>query len=218
MKLLIIEDDENIVSFLSKGLKEEGHILEFSLDGEEGEYLASTNKYDLIVLDWMLPSKDGIEILKSLRKKDISIPILMLTAKNEIENRVLGLKEGADDYLAKPFAFIEFIARIEALYRRSFLNTKNIFIIDELLIDIDKKTVSKNDELISLTAKEYEFLLFLIKNKNSMVSNRMIEEQLWNSEEFIYSNVIQVTVYNLRKKIGKEYIKSFRGLGYKIEF
>jgi DNA-binding response OmpR family regulator len=120
--------------------------------------------------------------------------------------------------LAKPFAFIEFIARIEALYRRSFLNTKNIFIIDELLIDIDKKTVSKNDELISLTAKEYEFLLFLIKNKNSMVSNRMIEEQLWNSEEFIYSNVIQVTVYNLRKKIGKEYIKSFRGLGYKIEF
>lgn len=218
MKLLIIEDDENIVSFLSKGLKEEGHILEFSLDGEEGEYLASTNKYDLIVLDWMLPSKDGIEILKSLRKKDISIPILMLTAKNEIENRVLGLKEGADDYLAKPFAFIEFIARIEALYRRSFLNTKNIFIIDELLIDIDKKTVSKNDELISLTAKEYEFLLFLIKNKNSMVSNRMIEEQLWNSEEFIYSNVIQVAVYNLRKKIGKEYIKSFRGLGYKIEF
>lgn len=218
MKLLIIEDDENIVSFLSKGLKEEGHILEFSLDGEEGEYLASTNKYDLIVLDWMLPSKDGIEILKSLRKKDISIPILMLTAKNEIDNRVLGLKEGADDYLAKPFAFIEFIARIEALYRRSFLNTKNIFIIDELLIDIDKKTVSKNDELISLTAKEYEFLLFLIKNKNSMVSNRMIEEQLWNSEEFIYSNVIQVTVYNLRKKIGKEYIKSFRGLGYKIEF
>lgn len=217
MKILLIEDDTHIVSFLQRGLVEEGHSIDTALDGEEGEYLASINAYDLIILDWMLPSKNGIEILNSLRKKNISTSVLMLTAKGEIDDKVLGLNSGADDYLSKPFSFKELLARIDAIYRRSLSDGKNIIVINDLNIDISKKIVKKEDVKILLTAKEYELLLFLIKNKNSMVSNGMIEEQLWNNEEFTNSNVIQVTIYHLRKKIGKDLIKSFRGLGYKIE-
>lgn len=217
MKILLIEDDENIVSFLSRGLKEDDHIIEMATDGEDGEYLALNNSYDLIVLDWMLPSKNGIEILQELRKQNISTPVLMLTAKSETENKVKGLNVGADDYLSKPFSYIEFIARIEALYRRSVSGGSNLITFKNLTIDINKKIVKQDDNELTLTAKEYELLLFLIKNKNAMVSNSMIEEQLWNNEEFINSNVIQVTIYTLRKKIGKEFIQSFRGLGYKIE-
>jgi len=217
MKILLIEDDHNIVSLLKRGLVEDGHSIETSKDGEEGEYLATMNNYDLIILDWMLPNKEGIEILKSLRKKNITIPVLMLTAKSEIDDKVLGLNHGADDYLSKPFSYKELIARIEAIYRRSLSGGKNEVLINDLNIDINKKIVKKENIEISLTAKEYELLLFLIKNKNSMVSNGMIEQQLWNTEEFINSNVIPVTIYNLRKKIGKNLIKSFRGLGYKIE-
>jgi DNA-binding response OmpR family regulator len=217
MKILLVEDDTNIVSFLQRGLIEEGHSIDTSLDGEEGEYLASINSYDLIILDWMLPSKNGIEILNSLREKDISTSVLMLTAKSEIDDKVLGLNSGADDYLAKPFSFKELNARIDAIYRRSLSDGKNIIIVKDLQIDIHKKVVKKQNIEILLSSKEYELLLFLIKNKNSMVSNGMIEEQLWNNEEFTNSNVIQVTIYNLRKKIGKDLITSFRGLGYKIE-
>ena len=217
MKILVIEDDPNILSLLKRGLVEDGHFIETSEDGEEGEYLASMNNYDLIILDWMLPNKEGIEILKSLRKKNITIPVLMLTAKSEIDDKVLGLNHGADDYLSKPFSYKELIARIEAIYRRSLSDGKNEIIINDLTIDMNKKIVKKENAEISLTAKEYELLLFLIKNKNSMVSNGMIEQQLWNTEEFINSNVIPVTIYHLRKKIGKDLIKSFRGLGYKIE-
>lgn len=217
MKILLIEDDAHIVSFLERGLVEEGHSIDTALDGEEGEYLASINTYDLIILDWMLPSKNGIEVLNSLRKKNISTSVLMLTAKGEIDDKVLGLNSGADDYLSKPFSFKELIARIDAIYRRSLSDGKNTILINDLNIDISKKIVKKEDIEILLTAKEYELLLFLIKNKNSMVSNGMIEEQLWNNEEFTNSNVIQVTIYHLRKKIGKNLIKSFRGLGYKIE-
>ena len=217
MKILLIEDDSNIVSFLQRGLIEEGHSIDTSLDGEEGEYLACINSYDLIILDWMLPSKSGIEILNSLREKSISTSVLMLTAKSEIDDKVLGLNSGADDYLSKPFSFKELTARIDAIYRRSLSDGKNIITVKDLNIDINKRVVKKENSEILLSAKEYDLLLFLIKNKNSMVSNGMIEDQLWNNEEFTNSNVIQVTIYNLRKKIGKDLITSFRGLGYKIE-
>jgi DNA-binding response OmpR family regulator len=217
VKILLIEDDSNIVSFLQRGLIEEGHSIDTSLDGEEGEYLACINSYDLIILDWMLPSKSGIEVLNSLREKSISTSVLMLTAKSEIDDKVLGLNSGADDYLSKPFSFKELTARIDAIYRRSLSDGKNIITVKDLNIDINKRVVKKENSEILLSAKEYELLLFLIKNKNSMVSNGMIEDQLWNNEEFTNSNVIQVTIYNLRKKIGKDLITSFRGLGYKIE-
>jgi len=215
--MLIIEDDENILSILKRGFEEENYIIDTSSDGEEGEYLALTNSYDIILLDWMLPNKDGIEILEKIRAEAINTPIIMLTAKDEIDDKVKGLSNGADDYLGKPFSFKELLARVNALYRRSLATTTNKFELHDVVIDLDLKRVSKNDEQVVMTQKEFELLLFLIKNKNQLVSNNTIEEQLWNNEEYINSNVIQVTIYNLRKKLGKEFIKSSRGLGYKIE-
>jgi DNA-binding response OmpR family regulator len=217
VKLLIVEDDDNILSLIKRGFEEEGYIVDTASDGEDGEYLALSNKYDVIILDWMLPIKDGIEILESIRKEKIATPVMMLTAKTEIDDRVMGLTKGADDYLSKPFSFKELIARVQALYRRTVSISGNEIVIKDLVIDLDKKSVSLNGNLLTLTQKEYELLLFLVKNKNATVSNAMIEDQLWNDEHFVNSNVIQVTIYNLRKKIGKDFIKSFRGLGYKVE-
>lgn len=216
MKLLVIEDDENIASVLKRGFEEEDYIVECVFDGEDGEYLAITNTYDIIILDWMLPLKDGIEILKALKKNNITTPTIMLTAKDSIDDKVQGLSTGADDYLSKPFSFKELHARVLALYRRSVSDGRNTISIKNITIDIDKKIVKKDGIELTLTQKEYELLLFLIKNKNALVSNNMIQEQLWSEEEYINSNVIQVTIYNLRKKIGKEFITSSRGLGYKV--
>ncbi len=217
MKLLLVEDDENILSFLTRGFEEDGYIIDSAINGEDGEYLALSNNYDIIILDWMLPGKSGIDILTTLREKSIVTPIIMLTAKNEIDDKVLGLINGADDYLTKPFSFKELQARTQALYRRSISIATNTIKIKNIVIDIDAKSVKRNDTDLIFTQKEYELLLFLIKNKNKIVSNIMIEDQLWNNEEYINSNVIQVTIYNLRKQLGKEFIKSTRGLGYKIE-
>jgi len=217
MKILIIEDDEHILSFLTRGFNEDGHLVESSDDGEEGEYLAIVNHYDVIVLDWMLPHKSGIEIVQSLRNKQIHTPIMMLTAKAEVDDRVLGLRRGADDYLSKPFAYEELLARVEALYRRGVSGGSNLITVQNITLNLNAKSVKKEDEELLLSQKEFELLLFLVKNKNSMVTNAMIEEQLWSNMTSISSNVIPVTIYHLRKKIGKEMIKSFRGLGYKIE-
>ncbi len=217
MKILIIEDDESILSLLKRGFEEYRYIVEISNNGKDGEYLASLNNFDVIILDWMLPDSDGIEVLKSLRADEIKTPIIMLTAKGEINDRVLGLVSGADDYLCKPFSFKELKARVEALYRRSISDGKNSIKIRNITIDIDAKIIRKDKREIELSLKEYELLLFFIKHKNAIVSNAMIEEQLWSDEEYINSNVIAVTIYHLRKKIGKDFIKSFRGLGYKIE-
>lgn len=217
MKILIIEDDEHILSLLERGFSEYNYSVELATDGADGEYMASMNSYDVIVLDWMLPSKNGLEVLQELRDKNIKTPIIMLTAKADIDDRVLGLQNGADDYLPKPFSFKELRARVEALYRRTITSGSNTMQVKDILIDIDSKIVKKDDIELVLTQKEYELLLFLVKHKNAMVSNAMIEEQLWSEEEYINSNVIQVTIYHLRKKIGKDFIKSFRGLGYRVE-
>ncbi|DAB34745.1 MAG TPA: DNA-binding response regulator [Sulfurospirillum sp. UBA12182] len=217
MKILIVEDDENILSLLKDGFEEENYIVDVAMDGEDAQYLAQVNNYDTIILDWMLPIQSGIEVLQKLRDENINTPVIMLTAKDEIKNKVVGLKCGADDYLAKPFSFEELQARVEALYRRISFNGSNKIQIQNITIDTDKKIVQKDDAVVNLTLKEYDLLMFLIKNKNSYVSKFMIEDQLWNNQEFIASNVIEVTIFNLRKKLSKELIKNFKGLGYKIE-
>ncbi len=217
MKLLIIEDDKNILSLLQRAFSEDGYVLDSAMDGEEGEYLAIMNSYDVIILDWMLPLKNGIEVIRSLREKNITTPTIMLSAKGETEDKIAGLKHGADDYLSKPFSFAELEARVEALYRRNISQGVALLKIGEIEIDSNNKVVTKNKQRVELTSKEYELLIFLFKNKNAYVSNAMIEEQLWNNQEYMNSNVIQVTIYHLRKKLGKELIKSNRGLGYKVE-
>ncbi len=217
MKLLIIEDDENILSLLQRAFSEDGYVVDSAMDGEEGEYLAVVNSYDVIILDWMLPLKNGVEVISSLREKNITTPTIMLSAKGETEDKIVGLKHGADDYLSKPFSFAELEARVEALYRRNVSQGVTLLKIGDIEIDSDKRKVTKDEQRVELTSKEYELLMFFFKNKNAYVSNAMIEEQLWNNQEYINSNVIQVTVYHLRKKLGKELIKSNRGLGYKVE-
>jgi len=217
MKILIIEDDKHILSFLTRGFEEDGYVVDSATDGAEGEYLALEHSYDVIVLDWMLPSKDGLNIIQSLRQQKIATPILMLSAKSETCDKIHGLKSGADDYLPKPFSFEELVARVEALYRRDVSKGVNAMVVGDLSIELERKIVTRQGKEVQLSAKEYELLMFLLKYKNSMVSNAMIEEQLWNNQTYISSNVIQVTVYNLRKKLGKEFIQSSRGLGYKIE-
>ena len=217
MKILIIEDDKSILSMLKRGLEEENFVIDTAENGEDGEYLATTNRYDIIVLDWMLPERSGIEVLKNLREKEIFTPVLMLTAKDTTENKVEGLNNGADDYLPKPFSFDELIARLNAIYRRTVLKGSDKIVIDNIEIDFDAKIVKKDGKIIDLTAKEYELLEFLLSKRGSLVSTEMIQDQLWSNDEFISSNVIQVIVYRLRNKLSKTFIKSKRNLGYYIE-
>ena len=217
MKVLIIEDDESILNMLKRGLEDEDFVVDTALNGEDGEYLASTNHYDVIILDWMLPKKSGIEVLKSLRDKGILTPVLMLTAKDTTDNKIEGLNSGADDYLPKPFSFDELLARLNAIYRRSALKGSNKVTIGNIEIDFDAKLVKKDGKIVDLTAKEYELLEFLVANRGSLVSSQMIQDQLWNNDEFIESNVIQVIIYRLRNKLSKDLIKSKRNLGYYIE-
>jgi DNA-binding response OmpR family regulator len=217
MKILIIEDDEAILNMLKRGLEDEDFVVDTATNGEDGEYMAETNHYDVIILDWMLPSKEGIEVLKDIRKKGVLTPVLMLTAKDTTDNKIEGLNNGADDYLAKPFSFDELLARLNAIYRRSAMAGNDKIVIDNIEVDIESKVVRKDGKIVDLTAKEFELLEFLLANRGSVVSNEMIQEQLWNSEEFISSNVIQVIIYRLRNKLSKNLIKSKRNLGYFIE-
>ena len=200
MNLLIIEDDRDILSFLKRGLEEEDFNVDTAENGEIGEYKAVENIYDVIIVDWMLPEKSGIEVINSIRKTK-NTPVLMLTAKSTLNDKVEGFKSGADDYLVKPFEFEELLLRIEALYKRSLNSGKNIIKIKNLEIDMQIREVKKNKKLIKLNNKEYELLLLMIKNKNQILSNDMIKEYLWKETEYINSNVIAVTMYNLKKNL-----------------
>lgn len=219
MKILIIEDDEKIVNFLKKGLEEESYSIDYALNGEEGLYLATTNVYDLILLDIMLPLKDGITLCKELRKLNIEIPIIMLTAKDTTEDKIKGLDIGANDYLAKPFSFSELLARIRVQLRPKN-NFTTILRICDLELDLLKKIAKRANDLIVLTAKEFALLEFLIKNKNQVLSESVISESLSNMDDENMSNLVNVYIYRLRNKIDKPYdkklIHTIRGLGFKI--
>ncbi|MCG3651109.1 response regulator [Aliarcobacter butzleri] len=219
MKILIIEDDLKIINFLKKGLEEECYIVDFSTNGDEGLYLASINTYDLILLDIMLPIKDGIEVCKSLRSSNIQTPIIMLTAKDSIEDKIKGLDIGANDYLAKPFSFAELLARIRVQLRITTTTQTKLSIAD-LELDLLNKTASRANQNIVLTAKEFALLEYLIKNKNRVLSEITINEALSSFEDSNISNIVNVYIYRLRNKIDKNFenklIKTVRGIGFKI--
>ena len=218
MKLLLIEDDVHILSLLQKGFNESGYVTDSADNGEDGEYLVTTNSYDIIILDWMLPLKNGLKLLETLRQKNIDTPILMLTAKDTTTDKIDALQSGCDDYLSKPFEFKELEARVEALHRRYNKNyTNQTLILGDIKIDLKQRTLLKGTEEVHLSSKEQSVLFFLIKHKNSYVSKSFMEEMLYNTDQQISSNVVSVTIHNLRKKIGDKIIKNFRGLGYKIE-
>ncbi|MGA1932209.1 response regulator [Arcobacter sp. YIC-464] len=220
MKILIVEDDIKIVNFLKKGLEEEAYSVDFSLDGDEGFYLASVNEYDVILLDIMLPIKDGIEVCKSLRAQNINTPIIMLTAKNSTEDTIKGLDIGANDYLAKPFSFNELLARIRVQLRVKSENQTTVLKIDDLQLDLLTKTAQRANQKIELTAKEFSLLEYLVRNKNKVLSESVILSSLSNMEDSNISNIINVYIYRLRNKIDKPFekklIKTVRGMGFKI--
>ncbi|WP_375725078.1 response regulator transcription factor [Arcobacter sp. KX21116] len=220
MKILIIEDDVKIVNFLKKGLEEESYSIDYSHNGEEGLYLASVNSYDLILLDIMLPLLNGIEVCKKLRASNINTPVIMLTAKDSIEDTIKGLDIGANDYLPKPFSFSELLARIRVQLRAKDSN-QTILKIADLELDLLAKTAKRADKDITLTAKEFSLLEYLIKNQNKVLSETVLGSMLNNMDESNISNIVNVYIYRLRNKIDKPYekklIKTIRGLGFKID-
>jgi len=219
MKILIVEDDIKISAFLQKGLEEEKYIVDTSYDGSEALYLIELNKYDLILLDIMIPSINGIELCIKIREKNIDVPIIILSAKGSIEDKINGLDIGANDYISKPFSFDELSARIRVQLRKNN-NKNNILAVGDLSIDLNSKIVKRKNNIIELTLKEYILLEYLIVNKDTLVSEDMINEALWDMQSQTSSNIISVYMYRLRNKINKGYetqlIHTIRGRGYKI--
>jgi len=219
MRILIVEDDEKIANFLQKGLKEESYRIDHTIDGFEAVYLGQVNQYDLIVLDVLLPGIDGFEVCKVLREKLVKTPIIMLTARDSIADKVTGLSYGADDYLTKPFSFEELLARIKVQLRKQNGIT-NIIMIEDLEIDTNQRRVSRGGKLISLTAKEYALLEFLARNHKKVLSETIINDNLSDMDSNSMSNIINVYIYRLRNKIDKTFdkklIHTVRGAGYML--
>src|SRR3989338_4223908 len=218
MRILVIEDEKKITDFIKRGLKEEGYAVDVAYDGQEGEFLAKTNEYDLILLDLMLPKVDGLSVCKNLRASGILTPIIMLTAKSAVEDRVEGLDAGADDYLMKPFAFEELLARIRAVIRKKNTKVTNVIQVDNLTLDLVTHDVTRSGKHIELTAKEYALLEYLMRNTGSVVTRTMISEHVWDIDFDTFTNVIDVYINYLRNKIDsgfeKKLIQTIRGRGY----
>ena len=221
MRILIVEDEKKVAGFIKKGLTEELYAVDVACDGEEGLYFAEQNQYDLIILDIMLPKIDGIDVLGQLRKKKVPTPILLLTAKDSVEDKVNGLNKGADDYLTKPFAFSELLARVRVLMRRGKADTKTVLQIADLTLDLMSHKIRRKDEEIELTGKEYSLLEYFMRNPEKVLTRTMIAEHVWDYNFDTFTNVIDVYVNHLRKKIDKNHSKkllhTLRGVGYMMK-
>ncbi len=220
MRILLVEDEIKIANFIERGLKEENYVVDVATDGEKAMFLAEINPYDLIILDVMLPHIDGITICRELRKKKINVPILMLTAKNQVRDKVLGLNSGADDYLAKPFDFEELSARIGALLRRNRDDKTGILKIGDLEPDQLRHNVKRAGKEIQLSSKEFALLEYLMLNANHVVTRTTISEHVWHEDFDSFTNVIDVFISFLRNKIDKDFkkplIHTIHGKGYTI--
>lgn len=220
MRLLIIEDEQRLANVIKKGFTEDGFAVDLAFDGEEGFFLASSESYDAIILDITLPKKDGLSVCRELRAQGIRTPILMLTAKVTLEDKVAGLDTGADDYLTKPFAFTELRSRIHALIRRNSHELSSQLTISDLVLDPMKHTVSRGGTHISVTPKEFSVLELLLRHKDEVVTRTMITEHVWDYNFDGMSNVVDVFVASLRRKIdkksSKKLIHTLHGVGYKI--
>ncbi len=221
MRVLVIEDEAKIASFVRRGLKEEGYSVDVADDGEQGYFLATTEKYDLIVLDLMLPKMDGLSLCRNLREKGLAVPILMLTAKDRVRDKVVGLDAGADDYLTKPFAFEEFLARCRALLRKKDSRDATKLQVDDLVMDVVTHRVTRGGEEVALTPKEFALLEYLMRNEGTVVTRTMIAEHVWDMNFDSFSNVIDVYINYLRKKVdqnrSKPLISTLRGRGYTLK-
>lgn len=222
MKILIVEDDRTVADYINKGLKEAGHTPDLATDGKQGLVLATTEQYDVIILDRMLPFVDGITLLNTIRTAGDNTPAVILSAKNKVEDKVKGLRSGADDYMTKPFAFEELLARIEIVASRQSSATPALteIVLGELKLDLINRRVTRNDMVIDLQSKEFKLLEYLLKNKGKIVTRTMLLEKVWEYNFDPQTNVIDVHISRLRNKIDKGFsypiIETIRGAGYLV--
>ncbi len=221
MRILLVEDEKSLSQYIAKGLTNSGYAVDAVYDGEDALFEYSVNEYDLIILDLNLPKKDGIEVLREIREKDAAIKIIILSARSKVDDRVLGLDEGANDYLIKPFDFGELEARIRNLLRRNFSQAPTILTIGSLQIDTKAKRVTCGEIEIALTRKEYGILEYLIFHKGQVVSAEEMTEHVWNNEFDPFSNTLRYHIHSLKKKLNMatdiDYIKTIHGQGYRLE-
>lgn len=223
MHILVVEDEKRLASLLRRVLLEERHTVDVAHDGETGFDLAGSDTYDLVILDRMLPEMDGIQILSEMREADIETPVLMLTARGSIEDRVSGLRSGADDYLVKPFAMAELLARVEALLRRRNhgLDSSQELRAGDLVLNLIRHEVKRADRLIELTAKEFALLEYLMRNAGQVLTRTQITDHVWRYDLDALSNVVDTYIHYLRDKVDRGFseplIKTVRGVGYKVE-
>ena len=221
MKILVVEDERDLNRIITKHLKKNNYSVDSCFDGQEALDFISYSEYDLIITDIMMPNVDGYEFIDKLRANKNNTPVIMLTAKDTLEDKIVGLDSGADDYIVKPFEFEELLARIRVLMRRNYGLATNIIQIEEVTLDIAKKQVVKSGEIIDLTGKEYEVLEYLMKNKGSILSRDQILNHVWDYEYVGASNIVDVIIKNIRKKLdrgeGNTIIFTKRGLGYFVK-
>ncbi len=220
MRILIVEDNQKLAGYIKKALEQESYSADCVYDGEQGEKRAIFGEYDLLVLDIMLPKKDGITVCKDLRKQNINLPIIMLTAKGELDDRVEGLDSGADDYLVKPFELEELLARIRALLRRPKEKEAEILSAQDVTIDNAKHMVRRNGKELKLTLKEYAVLEYLVRNKGRVVNREQILDHCWDFAFDSFSNIVDVYIKQLREKLNdknEKYIKTIREVGYQFQ-
>ena len=221
MRVLLVEDNRRLSNSLKSSLTDDGYAVDVAYDGVEGQELAEMTPYDVIILDIMLPRRDGLEVCRELRNLRINTPILMLTARDAIEDRVKGLDSGADDYLVKPFAIDELHARLRALLRRESSDKTGLLTIADLVLDPAAHTISRNSVPIELTAKEFALLEYLMRNPNRLITRQMVENHVWSYDYEGASNVVDVYIRRLRRKIDEHYdlklIETVRGAGYRMQ-
>jgi DNA-binding response OmpR family regulator len=221
MRILIIEDEKNLAAILKKGLEENGFAVDLSFEGEDGLYQAESCPYDAVLLDITLPRMDGFTVLNKLREKRVPVPVLMLTSRGELEDRIKGLNTGADDYIVKPFDFTELLARLKAVIRRSSSKASPVISIDDLTIDMNSKTVTRSGRDIKLSAKEYNLLEYLALNSGRVISRTELTEHMYDTEFDLDSNIIDVYINYLRNKTDKGFrnqlIHTIRGAGYVLK-
>ncbi len=221
MRILVVEDEPGVARFVRQGLAEAGHAVDVARDGQEGLDYALAAEYDAIVLDIMLPRLNGLDLLRELRNRSVKTPVLLLTAKDAIDDRVKGLDAGADDYLVKPFAFPELLARIRALLRRPPLQADSVLRVGDLEMDIATRKVSRNGQPVDLTPREFSLLEFLMRHPSQVLTRTQIAEHVWNFDFYNESNVVDVYIGYLRRKIDRGFpyplIHTVRGVGYLLE-
>jgi heavy metal response regulator len=222
VRILVVEDDRKVARFVRQGLCEEGHTVEIATDGAEAlDFVLTEPAYDLIILDVMLPGQDGFGVLKTLRAHKVAVPVLILTARDSVPDRVAGLDLGADDYLTKPFAFEEFLARVRALLRRRDVARAPILTLDDLVVDPATRRVTRGERRIELTARQYALLEYFLRNAGRVLSRQMIAQHVWGLGFDAESNVIDVYVGYLRRKIDRDrerrLLHTVRGAGYVLQ-